>query len=143
MGVSEVGSDVRGEAWAQALWVFGTAQWAPGWLGFPSPASGTLSSRPTFQPAPAPFLLSLDSTGPQPWIPPTLPVLGWGEVGITNEEFFLGEWEEGTEAPGPPVSGAAMSSGLGRYRPGLWNVPVVCKGLPPRLSQTKASGRRS
>lgn len=37
-----------------------------------------------FQPAPAPFPLSLDSTGPQPCIPPTPPALGWVEVGITD-----------------------------------------------------------
>lgn len=37
-----------------------------------------------FQPAPAPSLLSLDSTGPQSRIPPTPLALGWDEVGITN-----------------------------------------------------------
>lgn len=51
---------------------------------FPLWPLGISAQSPAFQPAPAPFPLSLDSAGPQPCIPPTPPALGWGEVGITD-----------------------------------------------------------
>lgn len=54
-----------------------------GW-DFPLWPLGICAPSSTFQPAPAPFLLSLDSAGPQPCVPPTPPALVWGEVGITD-----------------------------------------------------------
>lgn len=69
--------------------------WGPldGW-DFPLWPLGISAQSPAFQPAPAPFPLSLDSAGPQPCIPPTPPALGWAEVGITDQEFLLGETRE-------------------------------------------------
>lgn len=54
-----------------------------GW-DFPLWPLGIWAPSSTFQPAPAPFLLSLDSAGPQPCVPPTPPALVWSEVGITD-----------------------------------------------------------
>lgn len=67
-------------------WIFGFgAALGPrdGW-DFPHWPLGISARSPAFQPAPAPFPLSLDSAGPQPCIPATPPALGWGEVGITD-----------------------------------------------------------
>lgn len=97
MGFSGVGSDAADVGWApgpcKAVWTQSLAlSWGPldGW-DFPLRPLGISAQSPAFQPAPAPFPLSLDSAGPQPCIPPTPPALGWGEVGITDQEFLLGE----------------------------------------------------